>query len=137
MRKISTVKASLFTLIFAFLAIGMIAKASVTKKEKAVKEATKTVVLETWYFTGGENDDPTDPSNYTDDPNLAPTCDNEAEVICTISAPRNGTLPDMSHVIPGKPGETVASQILDAQDELANPSSEPKPNDTVKKFRSK
>lgn len=137
MRTVSTVKASLFTLIFAFLAIGMIANASVTKKEKAVKETAKTVVLETWYFTGGEGDDPTDPSNYTDNPDLAPTCDQELESICTISAPRNGTLPDMDHAISGKPGETVASQIQDAQDELNEPNTVPQTNDTVKEFRSK
>lgn len=137
MRTVSTVKASLFTLIFAFLAIGMIANASVTKKEKTVKETAKTVVLETWYFTGGESDDPTDPSNYTDDPNQAPFCNEVLEVICQISAPRNGNEPKMDHPIPGKPGETVASQIQDAQDELNDSNTVPKTNETVKEFRSK
>ncbi|MCY4779645.1 hypothetical protein ORI89_08275 [Sphingobacterium sp. UT-1RO-CII-1] len=137
MRTIKSVKASLFTLIFAFLAIGLIANTSVMNKEKAVKETAKTVVLETWYFTGGESDDPTDPSNYTDDPNQAPLCNEDVEVICQISAPRNGTLPDMTHPISGKPGETVATQILEAQDELNDPNAIPQTNDTVKEFRSK
>ena len=102
MRKISTVKASLFTLIFAFLAIGMIAKASVTKKEKAVKETAKTVVLETWYFTPNpSNPDPDLASNYSliPPPDLE-NCGTEGEDVCTIQDERSESSPNqpkMSH----------------------------------------
>ena len=57
------VKALLFTLILAFIAIGTITVAAVMKKEKPV-EVEQVMATQTWYFTGT---DPLDPDHYSDE----------------------------------------------------------------------
>lgn len=53
MRSHLNVKASLFTLILAFIAIGTVAIGAVMNSNKAVKEVEETsVTTTTWYFTG-------------------------------------------------------------------------------------
>ena len=140
-------KASLFTLILAFMVATVAAIAGVMNDKDPVKEKSKkteeaakskkAAVLETWYYIGGENDDPLDPDNYTDDPSEAPPCDAFVEQICQIRAPRNGNSPHMEAPIDGSPGQTVSSQISDVQLELDSPNGNPQPNETVTDFRSK
>ena len=134
---------SLFTLILAFLAIGMNANASVMDKEKGknkgktekVVEPATTVVFSAWYFNGSVSNDPTDPDNYTSTPPSTP-CDQLPEQICEISAPASGGKPDMAAPVPGTSGQTVLSQIQDAHDSLNNEDREPTLNETVQAFRS-
>lgn len=136
MRSHLNVKASLFTLILAFIAIGTVAIGAVMNSNKAVKEVEETsVTTTTWYFTGGEHDDPLDPDNYSLTP-PATACDHVKEQICEINAPNVGGKPDMTASVSNKPSETVYEQVKDAQLSLTEEGREPTLNETVTAFRS-
>ncbi|SFS98300.1 hypothetical protein [Sphingobacterium wenxiniae] len=142
-------KTSLFTLILAFMVTTVAANASVMNgdnekgkdggkgKTEQVEEAEKTLIFITWYFTGGEGDDPTDPNNYSTSLPPGQSCDTEIELICQINAPNQGGKPQMDAPVPGTTGETVETQIRDVQDELDSPNGTPHKNATVLEFRSK
>lgn len=85
------VKASLFTLILAFFAIGTIAYAKAVMKKENVKDVETTLVFQTWRFTGAVDNDPTNPLNYTLEQPSDPSCSLPYEKICSISAPDDGT----------------------------------------------
>lgn len=114
------VKASLFTLILAFMVIGTIAIAEVMKKEQPVGEE-RAVATQTWYFVG---DDPYDPNDYSDEPE-AISCTGIAERICQIEAPDDGGFPELG-----------PSQVADIEAAIASLNDEPMGNTTVKSFRS-
>lgn len=121
------VKASLFTLILAFMAIGMIAIAEVMKREQPT-EVERMVVLETWYFTGG---DPNSPDSYSNDEADQVSCVTPYQTICTIQAPADGDQPDFTEVIDGK---TVGQHIEDAVESLQTSTPLP-PNAVVTAYR--
>lgn len=130
MRSHLNVKASLFTLILAFIAIGTVAIGAVMNSNKAVKEVEETsVTTTTWYFKGG---DPESPSSYSTSPEDAPPCTGVPQTICTLEAPANGDEPNFSEIIQGK---TVEQHVHDALASLN--SSSPLPlNDVVTGYRS-
>lgn len=131
MNEKNIVKASLFTLILAFMVSGMFAIAAVMNKEKTVEVTEKTVVMETWYFNGATNpanNNPLDATQYSQTPSHE--CDREVETICTILAPakdNNTDEPNLKHPVDGT--ETVEDQIEEAL-QSGNI------NDTVTAFRS-
>lgn len=117
MKKNQIVKVSLFTLILALVAIGTIAVAAVMKKDSTVAartsvETEKTVVMETWYFTGGN---PESPADYSNDPADATLCSGLPQTICTLEAPADGNTPDFDEVIAGK---SVGQHVEDAVESL-------------------
>lgn len=135
MNKKNIVKLSLFTLILAFIAIGTIAVAKVMNKEKPVEVTDKAVVMEIWEFTGAddpEENNPLDPLQYSKSEN--PSCDNETETVCSLSAPANPTVlsqPDLEHTVPGIPGPN--NKVSDRIQQALNSGT---PNETVLAFRS-
>lgn len=134
MKHIFSVKASLFTLILALVAFGTIAVAAVMKKKEKVEVVKSERLLQNWYFIGDQNDDPTDPNNYSDQPLDGKPCSETYQVICQIQAPDNGSgKPDMAApAVSG--GGTVQSQISTIHASL--PSTTPVPtNSTVLAFR--
>lgn len=135
MKTFSIVKTPLFTLILAFMLVGTIGISAAVKKDN-VKKVEKVVVTQTWYFTGAVNNNHTNPDNYSPNPPGGLPCDDLPEEICQIVAPDNGGKPDMSASVPGKPGETVSSQINDAYNSLIDEEREPTLNETVQAFRS-
>lgn len=130
---------SLFTLILAFLAIGMNANASVMNKEKSKdgeKEKTikvvkpeKTLVTKTWYFKGGN---PESPNDYTDNPLEAPSCEGPSQTICSIEATEDNGRPNFEEVIDGK---SVGQHVEDAMNSLGTSTPLP-PNSVVTAYRS-
>ncbi|QRY59777.1 hypothetical protein [Sphingobacterium siyangense] len=134
MRNLFTVKASLFTLILALVAFGTIAAAAVMHKKEKVAVVKSERLLQNWYFIGDEDDDPTDPNNYAEEPLDGKRCSETYEVICQIQAPDDGNgHPDMSAPA-ASGGGTVESQISSVDASL--PSTSPVPtNSTVLAFR--
>lgn len=131
MRTTLTVKTLLFTLIFAFFAIGTIAIAKEVMKKETVKQAGKTVVLFDWVLVGT---DPTNASHYAkEDPNSPAPCPGLPQTICKIQAPEDAFgQPDMSAA---SGSSTVGDQIDDALESL-QPGNTPTLNDAVLAFRS-
>ncbi|MCY4781542.1 hypothetical protein ORI89_17940 [Sphingobacterium sp. UT-1RO-CII-1] len=126
-------KITLFTLLI-ISSLAIIVKAMNSNSEVKVVGKT-TVTTTTWYFTGGEHDDPLDPNNYSLTP-PASACDHVKEQICEINAPNVGGKPDMAAPVSDKPTETVYQQINDAQLSLTEEGREPTLNETVTAFRS-
>lgn len=123
--------------LFALCMVGTVSAKTNThegeKKEKEVKvETAKALVNETWYFTGGSNDNPELATNYSLSSSGLPNCGAiNREVICQIEAPDDGTgKPNMSASVDGT---TVQQQIHDAQESLEDGT--PTENTTVKGFR--
>lgn len=130
MRNNLIVKASLFTLILAFIAIGTFAIAKeVIKKEKPVK-ATTVVPTEPWYFNATEDSNPKNPKNYGRQPVNPNQCQAPFETVCEINAPADGDQPDMTATIGTK---TVEEHIQDALDAL--PSEDPPANPVVSEYK--
>lgn len=100
MRTNQIVKASLFTLILALMAIGTMAIAEVMKKEKPVKEE-RAVATVTWYFNPSEpTQNPNLPSNYTLNPPAGVSCGGDSDILCSIrdiANPADPSRPNMSH----------------------------------------
>ncbi|MGJ1408376.1 hypothetical protein ACR78Z_01775 [Sphingobacterium thalpophilum] len=97
MKHIFSVKASLFTLILALVAFGTIAAAAVMTKKRPIEVTKNERLLQNWYFTGNQSDDPTDPDNYSPEPLEGKQCSETYQVICQIQAPDDGNgKPDMS-----------------------------------------
>lgn len=100
MNEKNIVKASLFTLILAFMVSGMFAIAAVMNKEKPVEVeqvVEKTIVYKTYHYLLNTPTGENNPSNWEEGP--APQdCDGD-EVLCSISAPEgaNGK-PDFSGI---------------------------------------
>src|SRR5690606_23897721 len=91
MKKTKLVKASLFTLILAFMAIGTVAIAKeVMKKGIPVKE--KRAVTQIWNYNGGPSDSPTDPSKYS--LSTGEPCGTLQETVCKLNAPASATNPN-------------------------------------------
>lgn len=134
MKTKNIVKASLFTLILAFMAIGTVAIAKeVMKKENSnqnetTKEVVEIILLDTWYFHG--SDSPTNvknPALYQDSPS-SKNC-GPLQTICSINAPEdteNPGYPDMNYEV--EPGVTVSSLIEQARASKT-------PNEVVNDFR--
>jgi len=130
---------SLFTLIFAFMAIGMTANASVMDNEKGkngekekttkVVEPVKTLVTKTWYFKGGN---PRSPNDYTDNSLEAPSCEGPSQTICSIEATEDNGKPKFTEVIDGK---SVGQHVDDAMNSLGTSTPLP-PNSVVTAYRS-
>lgn len=121
MRTKLIVKASLFTLILAFMVIGTIAIAEVMKNENVAVE--KRTINQPWFYNSGS---PTQSGSYSDAP--IAECGDLNEVICEIHAPDNGLgQPDMQAEV--APGVTVQEQIEQAL------SGTPTTNATVQSFR--
>ncbi|HCU46016.1 MAG TPA: hypothetical protein DF610_15210 [Sphingobacterium sp.] len=120
------------------LAAGMVLGANAfTKKDRVElhKVAEEVLQNETWYFTGGSSDDPTDPNLYTQTP---PTdgCLAPYQKVCEIQAPNDGSdKPKMDAPINPSSSETVEEQIESAHSSLSSPSG-PQTNSTVTAFRS-
>lgn len=135
MKNLKIVKASLFTLMLAFMAIGTVAIAKEVMKKDVEPTVVEVVNTETWYFTGGPNDSPLNPDLYTTDPNQAPPCGLPLQTICQIEAPDDGDgKPDMGASVEEEDEEvTVAVQIEEALQSLSSTAT---PNNTVKEFRS-
>lgn len=136
MKKINIVKASLFTLILAFMVSGMFAIAAVMNKEKPVEVTEKAVVMETWEFTGT---DPLDATHYTLVGSTSPDCSLPEQEICTIQAPEdedNSGYPDLNAEIelPNNEVKTV-EELIDEALESLKPGASPKPNKVVQAFR--
>ena len=130
MKNTFAVKTSLFTLILALIAIGTFAFTVVMKKEDN-KPANTPFLNQTWYFTGGSSDDPTDPSLYSTNP-PSDGCPTPLEKICEVQAPDNGQeQPDMEAQAGS---QTVRSQIIEAHASLNDPAG-PSLNQTVTAFR--
>ncbi|TCQ99280.1 hypothetical protein EDF66_11593 [Sphingobacterium sp. JUb20] len=131
MKHFFTVKASLFTLILALVAVGTIAAAAVMIKKTPV-EVIPSIKLEneTWYFQGTDSpSNVTNPNLYADSPHPTKSC-GVPQTICSIDAPEdplNPGHPKMDELVSGT--ETVAHRIEAA---LANSKTE---NETVTAFR--
>ena len=126
------VKASLFTLILAFMAIGTFAIAKeVMKKNEAPITPVTVLAEEDWYFNGAdnpENDNPTNALQYSRHSNEP--CDDQVDAVCKISAPADSLgNPNMGYTVPGT-GQTVAQLITQA---LTSGT----PNEVVKAFRTR
>lgn len=134
---IKTTKKSLRALMMCALLLvgGFIVVKAMSNTEKVKKAEETTVITTTWYFTGGEHDDPTDPSNYTENPNQAPPCGLPLQTICQIEAPDDGHgKPNMDAPVEGEHEDiTVSVQIEEAFKSLTT--SSPITNTIVKDFR--
>lgn len=139
MKTKNIVKASLFTLILAFV-VATVAATGGVMKNREIMEAPKADPVDvnalsdkaddlpTWYFTGEEDNDPTNPNNYSHEPLEDKPCGAVKEVICQIEAPANSSgQPSMQDTVPGTT-QTVGQQISNAAQSL-------NPNQTVKSFR--
>lgn len=81
MRKNFIVKASLFTLILAFMVAGTFAIAAVMNK----KDEVKIVKATTYHFIGTDLSEATNPAKWSDDPGDAQNCDAEPELPCSVN----------------------------------------------------
>lgn len=135
MRTIKSVKASLFTLIFAFLAIGLIANTSVmNKRETDIKSPKKVLTYETWYFNGSSLDSPKDASKYSKTPLY--NCEGEQETICSINAPAQGNNPNLPDLeAPAEVNDPNPPTVEDQIEETMSSPTNKQPNETVLSFR--
>lgn len=91
------------------------------------KMTPQQLLVETWYFTGGN---PEMATNYSKNQNPEKPCDNQKEVICSIQAPADplaSSVPYLSAVVP-QTSQTVLDQIKEALQALTS-------NVTVTAFR--
>lgn len=96
MNEKNIVKASLFTLILAFMVSGMFAIAAVMNKEKPVEIKKKTPLTTTWYYQGGNtNAEILDVNNWVSQPDGGQPhtdCDPDAEDLpCSIPGSEDPT----------------------------------------------
>lgn len=86
MKRNFIVKASLFTLILAFMVAGTIAIAAVMNK----KDEVKTVKATTYHFIGNNLSEATNPAKWSSNPADAQNCDSEPELPCSVTL--NGSI---------------------------------------------
>lgn len=124
------VKASLFTLILAFIVTGTVAIAAVMKRNgEQAKEVEKVLLIKTWYFNGSHSPTNVVDANLYDESQLTEKDCGIPQTVCTINAPEdllNPGHPKMDALV--NASQTVADQIKEA---LENHD----PNDTVTEFR--
>lgn len=142
MKTKNIVKASLFTLILAFVVATVAATGGVMKNREVIEApkadpvdvnalSDKADDLPTWFYTGGPEDDPTNPDNYSpnEDPNKP--CGLPEQTVCKIKASADSLgRPSMNEPVGGS---TVKQQIIDAIGSLSTPT--PSTNATVESFR--
>lgn len=132
MKTKNIVKASLFTLILAFMVSGMLAIGEVMKRNEVTTVLNADPTPEEWHFNGAddpEDNNPEDPSQYSKA--SEESCDDEVETVCKITAPAdtaNPSQPNLDYIVPG-PNASVKNRIAQALSAKA-------PNETVQAFRS-
>lgn len=121
-------------MILLAVVLGITVAAVALDKAIDTKNGTRLVENETWYFRGDANNDPTNPSNYANQPTPGKPCGLPFQTICEIQAPADDQgKPIMSAAVEQS---TVADQIQDALAQLDDPELTDAPtNTTVIAFR--
>lgn len=81
------------------LVLGFFVVVGAMERGEDVVETPPTLLSQPWYFTGDENSDTDDPSNYSPTPLEDVECGGISEILCSINDtpdPANPTQPNMS-----------------------------------------
>lgn len=134
MKTKNIVKASLFTLILAFVVATVAATGGVMKNREIIEAPKADPTLQKWQFNGANNpehNNPKDPAQYSE--SASESCDNEVETVCTIMAPADSldnSKPNLEYTVPGISGPNA--KVKDRIDQALTSGT---PNETVTAFR--